>query len=311
MGLTAADIRSFSRLIDVNDRGYNLIRMGEGTPPVVMEAAIGDFSLTWSLVQPEVARFTTVVTYDRAGLGWSESSPKPRTGEVMMEELRALLDAAAIQRPVILVGHSFSGLLVRLYAYKYPEEVAGLVLVDGSHEDQFQRFPPEIGQLFPTIRATQVQQLIQMSQTIRDQGSTGLTPLVIPPAGFDNDLAAIYVTQSVAQPAGPLTMAGELEELETTQAQVRTALANSGHPPLKNMPLRVLSHGIPQAIPGLPDEINQAYEKAASVMQEEMAKQSRRGRRLIVENAGHMIHHDQPEAVVKAIRSIFEEVRAK
>lgn len=298
------------KLVVVRGRQQRIHVTGQGTPAVVFEAAIGDFGLTWALVQPGVAQFTTAVSYDRAGLGWSDSSSEPREGKVMVEELREVLDAAAIPRPVVLVGHSFSGMLVRLYAYLYPDEVAGLVLVDGAHEDQFQRFPPEIGGLFPTIRAAQVQQLRGLGDTIAHQGSHDLPPLVMVPPGFPPDLAATYAAQSVARPSGPLTMAAELDALETTQAQVRSARATlDAAYPLGDVPLMVLSHGVPQPVPGMPDAINEAYEAAAAEMQEEQAALSRRGRRIIVEGAGHMIHHDQPDAVVAAVRSIIEAAR--
>src|SRR5690606_28471284 len=105
------------------------------------------------------ARFARVVTYDRAGLGWSDPAPGPRTAEAMVADLRALLRAAGVPAPYVLVGQSFAGLLVRLYAYLHPSEVAGLVLVDGAHEDQYQRFPEAIRAAFEPLRAMQLQSL--------------------------------------------------------------------------------------------------------------------------------------------------------
>jgi pimeloyl-ACP methyl ester carboxylesterase len=109
-----------------------------------MEAAIGDFCLTWALIQRAIAGFTRAISYDRAGLGWSQTSTSSRTGASMVEELRQLLQSSSVKGPFVLVGHSFSALLVRLFAYKNPHDVAGLVLLDPAHEDQFQRFPPQI-----------------------------------------------------------------------------------------------------------------------------------------------------------------------
>lgn len=223
----------------------------------------------------------------------------------MVEELRSLLDAIGVARPVVLLAHSFSGMVARLFAYKYPAEVAGLVLVDGAHEDQMQRFPPPIAEMFGPIRAAQVQQLTQLSQTIAADGPAGASPLVMIPPLFPPDLAARYAAQSVADSTRPLTMAAELEALEQTQAQVRAARSAG----LGAMPLVVLSHGIPQPIPGMPDEVNWAYEAAAATMQEEQAAQSSNGRRVVAENAGHMIHHDRPDLVIAAIRQVVEAVR--
>ena len=103
---------------------------GTGAPAVVLESGIAASSLSWRLVQPEVAQLTRVCSYDRAGLGWSEHSVRPASLCAMVTELRTALAAIELPRPVILVGHSFGGLIVRAYAAWYPEEVAGLILID-------------------------------------------------------------------------------------------------------------------------------------------------------------------------------------
>jgi pimeloyl-ACP methyl ester carboxylesterase len=99
----------------------------------------------------------------------------------MAAELQRLLDEVGIPRPVILVGHSFSGLLIRLYAYCYPQEVAGLVLLDPAHEDQFLRFPQPIREMFAPMRDGQIAMLQQNAEIIRSQGPEKATPLVMPP----------------------------------------------------------------------------------------------------------------------------------
>ncbi len=127
------------RLVDVG--GYRLhvqcsgLEGAGGGPTVVMDAGIGECSLSWSPVQTEIARFARVCTYDRAGLGWSDPAPNARTSREIVNELHALLTRAGIKPPYVLVGHSFGGLNVRLYATQFPEEVAGLVLVDACHEE--------------------------------------------------------------------------------------------------------------------------------------------------------------------------------
>ena len=127
------------RLVDVG--GYRLHihclerESEKGGPTVVMDAGIGECSLGWSLVQPEIAKFAHVCTYDRAGLGWSDSAPTARTSQQIVSDLHALLGNAGIEPPYVMVGHSFGGLNLRLYASRFPEEVAGMVLVDSAHED--------------------------------------------------------------------------------------------------------------------------------------------------------------------------------
>ena len=114
---------------------------GAGSPVVVLEPALGAFRYAWLHVQRELEKLTTVVSYDRAGQGWSDPSPHARTPERLSDELHRLLGKARVPPPYLLVGHSFGGLLVRNYAGRYPEEVLGAALVDASYESQYDLIP--------------------------------------------------------------------------------------------------------------------------------------------------------------------------
>jgi pimeloyl-ACP methyl ester carboxylesterase len=118
------------RLIDVGTHRLHLHCAGDGSPTVVFDAALGGSSLSWSLVHPAVARMTRACTYDRAGFGWSEAGPLPRTAGRIADELYHLLRRAAVPRPYVLVGHSYGGLVMRLMAARHSEDVAGLVLIE-------------------------------------------------------------------------------------------------------------------------------------------------------------------------------------
>lgn len=144
---TARDAQMYpapGKLIDVGGHRLHLTRAGAGGPTVVLDAGLAGFSLDWGLVAPEVARFTTVCAYDRAGYGWSDPGPLPRTSSRIAAELHALLHHAEIEPPYVLVGHSFGGFNVRLFADYFPDEVAGMVLVDVSHEDFNDRLPEQL-----------------------------------------------------------------------------------------------------------------------------------------------------------------------
>ena len=117
-------------MVDVGGYRLHINCTGEGSPTVVIESGWGDMSATWGWVQPEVAKTTRVCTYDRAGMGWSESSPQPRTAREYAKELHTLLKKANEPGPYVLVGHSMGGFTVIVYAHDYPAEVSGLVLVD-------------------------------------------------------------------------------------------------------------------------------------------------------------------------------------
>jgi len=131
---------------DIGGRHLVLARRGRGKPTVVLETGLGAESDEWSTVWQSVASSTQVIRYDRACRGASDPAPRPRSGSDMVDDLHALLRAARIAGPYIVVGHSFGGALARLFAHRHACEVAGLVLVDAMHEDQFDVFGP----LFPS-----------------------------------------------------------------------------------------------------------------------------------------------------------------
>jgi pimeloyl-ACP methyl ester carboxylesterase len=116
--------------------------MGRGSPTVVLDAGAGGFSAQWVRVQREVSDTTRVCAYDRAGMGWSEMGPDPRDAKRITSELHTLLGKAGIEGPYVMVGHSFGGMYMQTYAARYPDEVAGVVLVDSSTDpDQFSQRP--------------------------------------------------------------------------------------------------------------------------------------------------------------------------
>ncbi len=119
---------------------------GNGDPTVVLDAGMGDTSEVWAKVQPEVARFTRVFSYDRAGMGRSDKAPVPRTCKEIIADLRSLLLAAHLAPPYVLVAHSWSGINTRWYAGQYPDEIAGMVLIDAVHEDKFAHFEKVISE---------------------------------------------------------------------------------------------------------------------------------------------------------------------
>ena len=132
---------AFEGMVDVG--GYKLYVRCAGErrgPTVVLEAGASSPSSDWDKVAPEVSRFARVCRYDRANNGKSEAAPKPRTGARIVEDLRTLLRLRGEPAPYVLVGHSLGGILSVIYAATYPREVAGLVLVDSSHEEQIKRF---------------------------------------------------------------------------------------------------------------------------------------------------------------------------
>jgi pimeloyl-ACP methyl ester carboxylesterase len=128
-------------LVDIGGHRLHIWCTGSGTPAAILDSGLGGSFVDWSYVQPDIARFTTVCSYDRAGMGYSDPGPFPRTSEQIADELAVLLDRAHIPGPVVLAGASLGGFNVRVLASTRPERVAGLVLVDASHETQSAEIP--------------------------------------------------------------------------------------------------------------------------------------------------------------------------
>jgi pimeloyl-ACP methyl ester carboxylesterase len=129
-------------MVDVGGYSLHINCEGQGSPTVVLDAGSGAFSAHWVRVQQEVSGITRVCAYDRAGMGWSEMGPDPRDAKQVSSELHTLLKGAGIKGPYVLVGHSFGGMYMQTYAARYPDEVAGVVLVDSSTDpDQFSQRP--------------------------------------------------------------------------------------------------------------------------------------------------------------------------
>jgi len=146
-GARARDARLYhppGKLVDVGGYRLHLSCAGSGSPTVVLEYGHQSSYLGWYLIQPEIASFTRVCFYDRAGYGWSDPSPRPRVPSVMTEELHTLLHAAGEKPPYIVVAHSYGSFNAVMFAHKFPEEVFGLVLVDGLHT--LSLFPPRLSE---------------------------------------------------------------------------------------------------------------------------------------------------------------------
>ncbi|WP_353267420.1 alpha/beta fold hydrolase [Gemmatimonas sp.] len=128
--------------IRVGARRVEVLRMGTGSPTLVLESGAGEGAAQWKGIIADLAQFTQVVAYSRSGHGQSSAAPGPGSPAASVAELHELLGTLKATGPVVLVGHSWGGLLARLYVSTYPSEVAGLVLVDGTHEAQFARWAP-------------------------------------------------------------------------------------------------------------------------------------------------------------------------
>ncbi len=305
----AAKYPAPGKLVDVGGYRLHLNCQGQGDPTVVMESGNGNFSLNWGQVPQEVAKFTRVCTYDRAGLGWSDRSPQPRTAHNLVEGLHTLLARSGVEPPYVLVGHSLGGVLMRLYAHEHPDQVVGTVLVDSSHEEQLLRNPEAIIRL--ARRADKLMNgILRLMQQVIATGVLALAPKLFPRQMLDmvaqEDRDAFRGVVS-ADTKNLAVMQEEIAVAADHFAAVRTAQITT----LGDMPLIVLSHGKSQQIPGLSAEVNREFEQTWQQMQSELAQQSSRGKRIVAEKSGHYIQLDQPELVIDAIREVVEAAKRR
>ena len=212
-------------MVDVGGHRLHIYCEGEGGPTVVLEAALGNSSAHWVRVQREVSKVTRVCAYDRAGMGWSERGPEPRDAERVSGELHALLEGAGVEGPYVVVGHSYGGLYARMYAARYPAEVAGVVLVDSSHPEQFERLPdgPE--------NHAQARRLFAVAPLFARLGIIRLFDLLPVPAELPASQRA-EIEASNPSTGQVSTTAEEFRATPQTTARVREA-GNLGDKPLE------------------------------------------------------------------------------
>ncbi len=295
------------QLIDVGGFRLHMHCTGEGSPAIVLDAALGGSSLSWSLVQPELAKLSRVCSYDRAGFGWSDAGPMPRTAGRIADELRTLLDRAGVSPPFLLVGHSFGGLVALIFARRFRSETAGMVLVDPAHaEDWVRPAPKEQAQIDRGVRlcrygalsartglARVVAGLVHLGQLTLARGLTKavsrgglsrqdeviLAPIWKLPAEVRPVLAQFWTKPQFFDALG-----SQIASVSTSAAEVLDATAGG----FGDLPLITISSTDPGDY-----RLRQ---------QDALAALSTRGRHIMASRSGHWIPLDQPDAVIDAVK---------
>lgn len=279
----------------VSGRKMKIHCTGAGSPVVVLEAGMGDFLSEWRRVQPGVAAYTRVCSYDRAGYGGSSPGQRPRTSSRIALELHALLEAAGEKPPFVLVGHSFGGYCVRVFHGRYPRETAGMVLVDSTQEDQYQLLPKS---------------WLAMSEASLDRARAQArwAPLAIGLGWTRLRLAwnGIDGGHLLLDPYYVVARASEFDSIRVSAEQAREAGA------LGAKPLIVITGGRPD--PSLRVKLGDAGSESfhatwVNDLQPRLAKLSTRSRIVLLPDSGHDVPADRPDAIVDAVREVVAAVR--
>src|ERR671916_272011 len=279
-----------SEMVEVGGSSMHLHCTGEEgrAPTVIMDSGLGGTVLDWQLVQPELAKSMRVCTYDRAGMGWSDPGPQPRTSQHIVKELHTLLGNAGVTGPYVLVGHSFGGTNVQVYASQYPDEVAGMVLVDSALEDEKAITLTESLQPSPVL--LKILATIGVTRLPYTLGAE--TPGLTSPELEDEQAAISSHRKHI------FAIADETSSLEESFAE------NRAHPmALGDRPLVVLTAGSVQTEgTGLSSEQANQLDKLHSESQASLTRRSENAKQIITENSGHYIQVDQPALVIDAVR---------
>jgi pimeloyl-ACP methyl ester carboxylesterase len=263
------------RLVDIGGYRLHLWCTGDGAPAVILDTGLGGSTPGWGLVQPEVARFTRVCSYDRAGMGYSDPGPSPRTARRIASELAELLARSGIGGPVVLVGASIAGFDVRVFASDHPERAAGLVLVDASHEDDAHDVP-WMARFVPLLSTIGVLRLFGVSF---GQPAESLASSVRQFARATSFRAAGY--QAAAE---------EIIHIRESASEVRNSRRTL------TIPVVVVTGG-------------RGADETWRQLQRDQASLSERGCLMIAQQSGHVVSVDQPDVVVDAIRTVVETAR--
>jgi len=302
------------KLVDLDGFRLHLHCTGTGSPAIVLDAALGASSLSWSLVQPELAKLSRVCSYDRAGFGWSDAGPMPRTAGRIADELRTLLDRGGVPPPFLLVGHSFGGLVVQIFAQRFRSETAGMVLVDPAHAEDWARPAPKeqllidrgvrlcrygviaariglarlVTMLVRSGQLTVARGLVKAASrgALSQQDEAILAPVWKLPPDVRAPLAHVWSKPRFFQALG-----SQIGSISVSAGQVLEATAGG----FGDLPLITISSTNPGDY-----RVRQ---------QDALAARSTRGRHIRASNSGHWIPLDQPEVVIDAVKDILQAAR--
>lgn len=293
------------RMVDIGGFKLHIHELGQQHrgPVVVLDMGIGGNMLYWNGVQEEIAKFAHIVSFDRAGIGWSEKSPFERTSYNIIEETRKLLKASGLEGPFIFVGHSFGGLNARIYAKKYPKEVAGIILVDSSHEDQNKDLPRSKSFMNRILDTTYLHPAISALSRV---GGIRLYRI------FDSENNNASKISKIKESSNKFidTLLEEWRLLNKNLEYAKRFDRDLGDIPLTVITAAMDISKESCALHGHYDmeRCRKGY-KIWHELQKDLLKRSNNSKQILARNSAHIIHHYEPELIVEAVREMLSLIK--
>jgi len=306
------------KLVSANGTRLNLYCMGSGSPTVVFESGWEDWAPAWAIVQPRIAKWTRACSYDRAGAGFSDHGPMPRTSVRIADELHNALHNAGVKGPYVLVGHAFGGDIVRTFADRYMREVAGLVLIDADsndvgpkamQEEAHRGFGRVLSQLRDCRNAIAEHKPLpalssrpgQPQRTCAQQFFRGL-----PEPAWSPELNAKLLEIAQTKVAMYDAYLSEMEQAGYDEAYLQQHRRSFG-----SRPIRVLTSGnhgvghLERKPPDTPEHLK--YEQETTLAQARWLGLSSNAKQIFARNSSEYIQLDEPETVINAIREVYDQ----
>jgi pimeloyl-ACP methyl ester carboxylesterase len=301
------EVSPHGKLIDVGGFNLHYTYKSDSLPTVILEAGYAANHLTWELVRHEIATFSSVFAYDRAGMGWSEISSQARTTENIVAELAVLLEKAEIPTPYILVAHSRGGEYARHYAHCYPDKVGGMVLVDSAHEQSNDRYPKEVMNLIEKF----VEEDVLLCETRMKLSHEEIIEIVKThpslylgdDSPFSPDIQELFWDRE-----RPHYYEAMLAEHKLRLQRIKSQEPGLEVPNLGDIPLTVL-YADPFLPSNLSNEIRTELEQISIAFQHEFVMLSTNSRLQHVPDSRHNIQIDQPQVVIETVRDMVNIVR--
>ncbi len=298
------------RMVQAGAQRLHVHEMGQGSPTVVLEAGISATCVNWTRVQAGIAEFTHVLSYDRAGLGWSDTARSPRTAAQIVEELREMLHAAGVPTPFIFVGHSFGFLVARLYAATYPAEIAGIVLVDPLRLEEWHPLTDE--------RRRMLQGGAFLSRWGALLARFGVVRFTLARLAGGSRALPRFIGRATSSGAGLATMERLVGEVRKMPKELWPAIASHWSVPksfasmgdhLARLPESVACVIDSEPLQGVPVTMLAGAQSRTKWTAEDIARVSTDTTYIVAENSGHWIQLDEPELVIDAVRAMVTRVK--